>query len=147
MAGRVRRTLSSMQVQELMTEAPVTIRPTETVRSALLRMEDQEIRHLPVVEGKRLVGVVSDRDLREYRLPIMQEIDNPQLVNDLFDTPVGEVMNAAVVTLDTGETIMTAIDLILEYGVGALPVVDRDQGTLVGIVSYVDVLRYLRSTL
>ncbi|MCA9709049.1 MAG: CBS domain-containing protein [Myxococcales bacterium] len=136
-----------MQVSELMTEALVTIKPDDTVRTALLRMEDQQVRHLPVVEGRRLAGMVSDRDLREYRLPIMEEIDNPDYADDLLDTPVSEVMTTDLVTLDTVETIKTAIDLMLEYGVGAVPVIDRRTDTLAGIVSYVDVLRALRGTL
>lgn len=130
-----------------MTDALVTIKPVDTVRSALLKMEDQEIRHLPVVEGKQLIGVISDRDLREYRLPVMEEIDNPEYADDLLETPVSEVMNANLVTLDPGESLKAAIDLILEYGVGALPVVDRHSDELVGIVSYVDVLKHLRTVL
>ena len=136
-----------MQVQDLMTDALVTIKPVDSVRTALLRMEDQEIRHLPVVEGKQLIGMVSDRDLREYRLPVMEEIDNPEYADDLLETPVSEVMNANLVTLDPGESLKTAIDLMLEYGVGALPVVDRRGDELVGIVSYVDLLKHVRSLL
>ncbi|MEX1362906.1 MAG: CBS domain-containing protein, partial [Nannocystaceae bacterium] len=136
-----------MQVQDLMTAALVTIKPTDTVRTALLRMEDQEIRHLPVTEGEQLIGMISDRDLREYRLPVVEEVDNPEYADDLLETPISEVMNANLVTLDPGETVKTAIDLILEYGVGAVPVVDRRREVLVGIVSYVDVLKYLRDTL
>lgn len=136
-----------MQVHELMTEALVTIGPGDTVRAALLRMEDQQVRHLPVVEGRRLVGMLSDRDLREYRLPIMEELDNPDLADDMLDTPVSELMSADVVTLESAESIKTVIDLMLEYGVGALPVVDRRRDELVGIVSYVDVLKALREAL
>lgn len=136
-----------MQAQDLMTAALVTIKPTDTVRAALRLMEDQEVRHLPVVQGKQLVGMVSDRDLREYRLPVLEEIENPEYADDLLDTPVSEFMNTDLVTLDPGENVKTMIDLMLEYGVGALPVVDSHDEALKGIVSYVDVLKYLRSTL
>ena len=142
-----RRKLLGMEAQELMTTALVTIKPTDTVREALARMEDQEIRHLPVVDGKRLTGMVSDRYLREYRLPVMEEIQNPEYADDLLDTPVADVMNTDLVTLDPAESVKTAIDLMLEYGVGALPVVDKDQDELVGILSYVDVLKQIRGLL
>lgn len=142
-----RRKLSGMEAQELMTTALVTIKPTDTVREALAKMEDQEIRHLPVVEGKRLAGMVSDRDLREYRLPVVEEIENPDYAEDLLDTKVAEVMNTDVVTLEPAESLKVAIDLMLEYGVGALPVVDRSRDELVGILSYVDVLRHVRALL
>ncbi len=134
-----------MEIQELMTTALVTIKPTDTVREALARMEDQEVRHLPVVEGRRLAGMVSDRDLREYRLPVMEEIENPEYADDLLDTPVAEVMSTDLVTLDPGEGLRAAVDLMLEYGVGALPVVDRHKDELVGILSYVDVLKHVRT--
>lgn len=136
-----------MQVQELMTATVATIGPSDTVRSALRMMEDLEIRHLPVVEGNRLAGMVSDRDLREYRLPVVEEMTNPELAKGLLDTKVAEAMNTDIVTLEATESVKTAIDLMLEYGVGALPVVDRDRDELVGILSYVDVLRYVRGLL
>jgi acetoin utilization protein AcuB len=136
-----------MQVQALMTAALVTIELSDSVRVALTRMEDQEVRHLPVVEGKQLVGMVSDRDLREYRLPVMEEIEHPELADRLLSTRVSDVMNTDLITLDTGESVKTAVDLMLQYGVGALPVIDRESGELIGIVSYVDVLRYVQSML
>ena len=136
-----------MQAQDLMTEALVTVESTEAVRHALLKMEDQEIRHLPVMDGRQMVGMVSDRDLKEYRLPAMEELQNPDYADELLDKPVSEVMNTDLVTLEPSESVKTAIDLMLEYKVGALPVVDRHGDELLGIVSYVDVLRYLRGTL
>lgn len=136
-----------MQVQDLMTEALVTIESTEAVRHALLKMEDQEIRHLPVMDGRQMIGMVSDRDLKEYRLPAMEELQNPDYADELLEKPVSEVMNTDVVTLEPSESVKTAIDLMLEYKVGALPVVDRHGDELLGIISYVDVLRYLRGTL
>ncbi|MCX4245106.1 CBS domain-containing protein [Paraliomyxa miuraensis] len=136
-----------MQAQDLMTEALITIKPSDTVRVALRLMEDQDVRHLPVVEGTRLVGMVSDRDLREYRLPVIEEIENPEYADDLLETPVSELMNTDLVTLEPGEGIKTVIDVMLEYKVGALPVIDQHGDELRGIVSYVDVLRALRDTL
>lgn len=130
-----------------MTRALVTIKQTDTVRTALRLMEDQEVRHLPVVDGSKLLGMVSDRDLREYRLPVLEEIENPEYADDLLETPVSELMNTDVVTLEPGESVKKTIDLMLEYGVGALPVIDGHDEELQGIVSYVDVLRFLRDTL
>lgn len=136
-----------MDVSSIMTTTVVTVKPDATVGDALRLLDDQFIRHLPVVEGARLVGVISDRDLREYRLPLMEEVDHPDRADALMNTPVSEVMNTTLVTLEPTETLRTAIDLILEYGIGALPVVDRDTEELVGIVSYVDILKELREDL
>lgn len=133
-----------MNVRELMTTSLVTAASSDTVGQALRMLEDQEIRHLPIVDDGRLAGMVSDRDLREYRLPLMEELDDPERADALLETTLTEVMKASVVALEAHESLAQAIDLLLEYGVGAVPVVETGSDTLVGIVSYVDVLRALR---
>lgn len=136
-----------MEIQEIMTCSVVTATPQTTVREALQLLEDQEIRHLPVVDDNRLVGMVSDRDLREYRLPMLEEVENPDYADSLTNDTLSSVMAGNVVALDTGETLRAAIDAIIEYGVGALPVIDRHTDELMGIVSYVDILKALRKDL
>jgi acetoin utilization protein AcuB len=136
-----------MNASTLMTTAVVTATPKDTVRKALRLLEDGDIRHLPIVEGKRLVGLVSDRDLREYRLPLLEEIDDPDYADDLLDTPLSELMSGDILCLDADESLATGVDLMIEYGIGAIPVVDRDKDELVGILSYVDVLKAVRDTL
>ena len=139
-----------MLISDIMTPstAIVTARDTDTVRKALLLLEDQEIRHLPVIDDeRRLVGLVSDRDLREYRLPVIEEIENPDQADDLLDTPLSEVMSSDVISVDASEGVAAAIDLIIEYRVGALPVLDQTTEELVGIVSYIDLLRLTRDLL
>jgi acetoin utilization protein AcuB len=135
-----------MDASTLMTTTLVTATPNDTVRKALRLLEDSEIRHLPIVEGKKLVGLVSDRDLREYRLPLVEEIEDPDYADDLLDTRLSEVMSGDVLCLDAGESLRTGVDLMIEYGIGAIPVV-RDNDELVGILSYVDVLKAVRDTL
>ena len=66
-----------MDARTIMTKSVVTASPSDTVGHALRTLEDQSIRHLPIVEDGRLIGMVSDRDLREYRLPLMDELDAP----------------------------------------------------------------------
>lgn len=136
-----------MDISAIMTKAVVTATPGDTVGDALRLLDDQLIRHLPVVGDGRLVGMISDRDLREYRLPLMEEVDHPRRANALMTTALGDVMSPTVVTVEPQETLGTAIDLLLEYGVGALPVVDSESGALVGILSYVDILRAMRASL
>lgn len=136
-----------MDATALMTSTVVTATPKDTVRRALRLLEDGDIRHLPIVEGKKLVGLVSDRDLREYRLPLVEEIEDPDYADDLLDTPLSEVMSGDIICLETGESLATAVDLMIEYGIGAIPVVDPDTTELLGILSYVDVLKAVRDTL
>jgi acetoin utilization protein AcuB len=136
--------IEAMDVDSIMTTSVVTTAPTDTVRSALQLLEDQEIRHLPVVDDGRLVGMLSDRDVREQRLPLMEELDDPERASDLLSAPISSVMQSGVLSLDTGDSLADAIDLMLEHKIGAVPVVERHTEQLVGIVSYIDVLRALR---
>lgn len=141
-----------MSVEAIMSRTVLSVEPTTTVREAIRLIEDSEIRHLPIVEDGRLLGIVSDRDLREFRIPLMLEIErfgesDRDRADELLNTALSEVMAADVVSVDSSETIESAIDAMLEYKVGAVPVVDRYTEEIVGIVSYVDVLRYAREAL
>ncbi|MEZ4379860.1 MAG: CBS domain-containing protein [Nannocystaceae bacterium] len=137
-----------MQIRDIMTTTIVTANATDSVRQALALLEDQDIRHLPVIDGDRqLVGLVSDRDLREYRLPVMEELDHPDQAEDLLETALAEVMASDVISVDAEEDAAAACDLMIEYRIGAVPVLDRSSGELVGIVSYIDLLRLTRDLL
>ena len=133
-----------MDVESIMTRDVVTAAPNDTIRSALRLLEDQEIRHLPVVDEGRLVGMLSDRDLREHRLPLMEELEDPDYADSLMQGSVSAVMKGGVLSVSTSDGVAEAIDIMVEYKVGAVPVVDGHTDELVGIVSYVDVLRALR---
>ena len=133
-----------MNVTELMIRSVVVTTPAETVGRALHLLEDSNIRHLPVIEGGRMVGMLSDRDVREYRLPVVDELENQQLADDLLARPVSDAMNTSFVFVDHLESVGKAVDVMIEYGVGALPVLQRETGELLGMLSYVDVLRMVR---
>ena len=133
-----------------MTSDVLTVGPEATVREAIRLIEDSDIRHLPVIDDGKLVGIISDRDLREYRIPIMLEIERfdeeeRDEASDILDTAVSEVMATNVISVDSSESVASVLDAMIEYKVGAVPVVDRHSDELVGIVSYIDMLRYARS--
>ena len=137
--------LVGMNVTELMSRAVIVTTPEETIGRALHLLEDSGVRHLPVVSGARVVGVLSDRDVREYRLPILDELEHQTLADDLLTRPVSQAMNRDFVYVDDQEPVTKAIDVMLEYGVGAVPVLERETSELLGMLSYVDVLRFARS--
>lgn len=126
-----------MSVQSIMTKTVVSASPDATVREAIELIDDNDIRHLPVVEDGRLIGIVSDRDLRGYE----RERSEQRLT-----TALREVMSHEPLCMEAGESIETLIDVMLEYKVGALPVVGPG-GELIGIVSYIDVLQHARALL
>ena len=130
-----------MDVADIMTRSVVVLTGADTIRRALTLLEDSGVRHLPVVEGQRVIGMLSDRDVREYRLPIVDELENPTLAEELLARPVTEAMNRDFVFVDDTEPLRRAAELMIEYGVGAVPVLAGQGHELVGMVSYVDLLR------
>ena len=127
-----------MVVQEIMSEQPYAIEANRSVKEALNRLLAQDIRHLPVLDAGLLVGMLSDRDVRGVAADALAGGSPDQL-----SLPVSEVMSSDPITVDPETDVTEVIDLMIEHKVGALPVVVDDK--LVGIVSYVDVLRAARA--
>ncbi len=129
-------TKNSLCVSELMTRSTVSVGPAARLRDAQLLTERYGIRHLPVVEDERVVGMLSDRDLTEA-LGLQTE---EQVVHDRLDWPVSRIMNSEVFAVQETTTVCETIDLLCERHIGAAPVLNSD-GTLAGIISSVDILR------
>jgi len=115
-----------MQIANLMTPEPVTIGPTEPLAAAKLLMDEGRFRRLPVVDDGRLVGILTERDLREH-------------LGYLESTLVDAAMRTTLVTITPYETVDDAARLMLKHKIGGLPVVTN--GRLTGIVTATDLLR------
>ena len=120
----------SLAVREVMATHPITVRPHETARHAYQLMRDNRFRHLPVMEDGRLVGILSDRDLR----PVL-------LSPGLARARVRELMSEDLTTVGPDTSIEEAASLLVVKKIGCLPVVA--QGQLVGIVTETDLLAVL----
>lgn len=130
-----------MNAQEIMTQDVVTVDRREPLHRAMVLLAELDVRHLPVLDGEKLVGMLSDRDLREAGLfDALADLDGNQSLS-VRETPIADAMHTDLVSIDPGTVLPDVIDLMVEQKVGALPVVDEHTGRLVGIVSYVDVLR------
>ena len=128
-----------MRVQDLMTISCVTAPPTMGVLEARQLMLEKRIRHLLVTDGPKLVGIVTDRDIR-LNLPSPATSLSMWEINYLLARmTVGSVMSKNVVTIGSGAEVREAAQLLLDHRIGALPVVD--QGRLVGIITETDLLR------
>lgn len=129
-----------MDVSKWMQSSPVTVTPETSVSEARQLMERRRIRHLPVVEQSgRLVGIVTDRDIR-LNLPSPATSLSVWEINYLLaKLTVGEVMTRRVITIETGRSVEEAARLMLEHRIGSLPVMEG--GRLVGIVTETDLLR------
>ena len=128
-----------------MTENPVTASELMSVSEALGMLYELDVRHLPVVRGSELVGIVSDRDLRGFTAP--DEDAAIEAVDDANSSNVGNFMNTNPIRVDPETNLREIVELMLLHRVGAIPVCDLDTGDLLGIVSYVDLLRVLQETL
>lgn len=134
-----------MKVQDLMTISCITAPPTMPVLEARPLMLEKRIRHLLVTDGPKLVGIVTDRDIR-LNLPSPATSLSVWEINYLLARmTVGSVMSKDVVTIGSGADAREAAQMLLDHRIGALPVVDR--GRLVGIITETDLLRaFVKST-
>jgi CBS domain-containing protein len=128
-----------MRVRDLMTVRPITVSPDTPMLQARQRMVDERIRHLIVVENDRVVGIVTDRDIR-LNLPSPATSLSVWEINFLLaKLTVGAVMTSAVLVVESARPIAEAARIMIDHKIGALPVVD--DGQLVGIVTESDFVR------
>jgi acetoin utilization protein AcuB len=133
-----------MVVSEIMSLEPFSVKPSEPIGRVMKKLAEADVRHLPVVDGGTLVGIVSDRDLKSFTTGALFELEHSEEVGRWLAQPISSVMSSDVVSVDPEMDIAEVVDIMLEQKIGAVPVVDTEQDKLVGIVSYVDVLRAAR---
>jgi acetoin utilization protein AcuB len=124
-------------VGDTMSREIVTLSPDETAATALALCRERRIRHLPVLQGGRLVGIVSDRDLRSST-PALGDPDRAAALQRIL---VEDVMDSEVVTADPEDPIEQAANTMRERKIGCLPVLEGDE--LVGIITASDVMEAL----
>jgi acetoin utilization protein AcuB len=130
-----------MRSSDVMTKDPVTVDVQATAAEVWDLMRDLEIRHVPVVDRGVLVGMVSDRDLARFDVGRVLVANGAEALRRELGTPVVELMSADVVSVTPDADVSDVIELLIEHKIGAVPVVRADTREVVGIVSYVDVLR------
>ncbi len=128
-----------MLVRDWMTPNPRTVTPDTPVLDAIKLLKDQGYRRLPVLDGDRLVGIVTDKDLKDAMPSKATTLSVWELNYLLSKLTVSEVMAKPVITVDADEPLEEAALLIEEYKIGGLPVLS--QGKLVGIITITDVLK------
>ncbi len=134
-----------MKISKYMSTRLITTTPNTTVRDAFLTMKANRVRHLPVVEGDTLVGIISDRDLRRPRwVDAMDDWTSYYQISD--DTTVESVMTSNPEVVHTYERIFRAVEIFREQRYGALPVLDKNED-LAGIISPHDLLGALEELL
>ena len=134
-----------MNVSKYMTQKLITATPEMSVKQAFLLMRTHRVRHIPVVEGEALVGIISDRDLRRPRwADHLDDWTEYYQINDSHT--VADVMTRTPETVRTSDNVLKAVKIFREHRYGALPVLNKD-GDLVGILSAQDLLGALEEFL
>ncbi len=121
---------------------PLIVSPEDSLAEALALLSLHRIRHLPVLEGEELVGILAARDISQASLPGPAGRPTPETDALLKITRVGDVMARAVTTTTPEATIGEAAMLLVSHKIGALPVLREDE-RLVGIITETDVLEAL----
>ncbi len=128
-------------VADIMTPNPVTVTPRNAIRTAVTLMREGGFRRLPVVDRGRLVGIITDRDLR-------RAANSPFVVREqwydnfiLDHIEVGSCMTPDPITIEPSVSIAEAARVMRNHKIGGLPVVT--DGQLIGIVTDTDLLDFL----
>jgi acetoin utilization protein AcuB len=134
----LREDASMTTVSQWMTKTVVTVKPHDTVRQARELMSKHRINQLPVVVNDKLVGIVSDRDIRDA-YPSSLRLLRGKDVDDFADAHIiEEVMTYHVIAVSSETSLREAAQRLRRQRLGALPVVDEHK--LVGIITRSDVL-------
>jgi CBS domain-containing protein len=119
-------------IRELMTKNPCAIDADKPVTYAAKMMRDEDVGLAPIVEGQKLVGTLTDRDIA---IRVVAEGKDPQTVT------VREVATTNVVTLDPQQDLDEALRLMAKHQIRRLPVVEED-GSLAGVVAQADIAQH-----
>lgn len=128
-----------LTVGDIMTREVVTLAEDDTLADARTCMERGRIRHLPVVRGKKLVGLVTHRDLLSASFSVFAEVSAQEERRLFRQIPVPELMHDAYAVPPTLR-VRDAAKVMLDKQYGCLPVVDGEEN-LIGIVTEADFLR------
>ena len=126
-------------VRDYMATDLVTLTPDDSMEAAVLLERQRRIRHIPIVDGGTLVGIVTDRDLKRAMPSPLAGADQQSYERVSETTRVSRIMTRSPVTISPDAPLSDAVRILCEKKFGALPVVDS--GRLVGIITETDMLR------
>lgn len=134
--------MEKTRVRDIMTSPAIVIGPGTTVPAAIALMKEHRVRHLPVVENERLVGIISRGDLREASITAAINADIYELNFMLNRLTVDRLMTRKVISVTPQALIVHAAELMTEHKIAGLPVVNPNE-SVIGIVTESDLLRLL----
>lgn len=131
----------TIRVADWMTPSVLAVETFDSIALARRLMAKHRVNQLPVLENDRLVGIVTDRDVRDA-YPTSLMINHPQAIDRFADkVTVEEVMTHDVLIVGPETALMTAVGLLRRHRIGALPVIKSQK--LVGIITRSDILDFV----
>jgi acetoin utilization protein AcuB len=130
-----------MLVRDLMTTEVVTLQETDTLLDASMIFVRSTLHHVPILRGKQLVGVVTDRDVKRFTPSVLSGITANEYNQLMETTPLSTVMTRNPLSTKPDEPVMAAARTFSTQKIGCLPVVEN--GEVVGILTTTDMLKLL----
>lgn len=127
-------------ISKIMSKDILTVNKTQTLKEVNEILKNKNVRHVPVVSGKNVIGMLSSTDIQ--KISFINTVDGDELTTGMFDVlTIEQVMSRDLKTMQQDETIYDAAVLLSEENFHAIPVLDGED--LVGIVTSTDLLKYL----
>ncbi len=133
-----------MLVENWMSKDVITVDVNDSMQDATRLLKEHNIRGLPVMENGKLVGIVTDRDLKKASASDATTLEIHELLYMISRIKVKEIMTKNPITIPVDSTIDEAAEVLLENKLSGAPVVD-DKGQVVGIITQIDIFRVIIS--
>lgn len=130
-----------MPIEDIMTKRLIAVEPTDTIDRMKQIIDKTHVHHILVVKDQKLLGIISDRDVLKHLSPFLGTAFATSRDESVMLKPAMEIMTPNPITTHVGASIREAGKLILDNKISLLPVMN-EEGLLVGVVSWKDVLRF-----
>ncbi|WP_127714061.1 CBS domain-containing protein [Halobacteriovorax sp. HLS] len=132
--------LVSIKVKDIMTTELFVLSPDHNLKDLDTIMNWKSVRHIPVVENNKMVGLITHRDLLKVLVEMYSSLStNADLRESIL---VGEVMNKEIFVVYPETPLQEAASIIKEKKLGCLPVVDEQTNSLIGIITEADFVKF-----
>lgn len=135
------------KIEEIMTKGVFTVSLYDTVNDADRIMREEKVRHVPVIDGSRFIGLITERTINEYTLRQIYDFDDnleDSGKNKIFDFQ--QVMAKDVHMVYPEDSVKKAVEIMVKKKIDCLPVVDWENN-LMGILTIYDILLFLNTKL
>jgi acetoin utilization protein AcuB len=135
-----------MLIKNWMSKPAITVNADETIADAVNLLQKHEICRLPVMEGERLVGIVTDQDIKHESVHEFSSLNSPNSPNHGLQKTVSEIMTISPITISNNQTIEHASEVLLYHRISGLPVISQAR-EVVGMITRSDLLRFILTTI